>query len=492
MRLQVVGTTRLRTMTEGLAKQVISRRDAYNLNELEAPAPVQDSNEQEPYTKRFLETARSQEQNHARDDACGPQNTNGIAGGRARSSSTEAKTSTPDPSHTSRVVTELYTLSYLILFSLLGTLARIGLEALTSYPGNPVATSVLWANFGGSLIMGFLSEDGKLFMQHTGAQWDPSSNGPKKSYQRNGHLQGMSVLGATEKAAANKAHRAIKKTIPLYIGLTTGFCGSFTSFSTFIRDVFLALSNDAPTIISTSKSSTSIIHRNGGYSFLALLAVIILTLCLSLSALQLGGHIAIATESITPALPVFLTRKVFDRATVIVAIGSWLGAVFLAIWPPDRPGGPAADGRMSWSKETWRGQAVFALVFAPLGTLARFYISLLLNGRVPSFPLGTFTVNVLGTIILGMAWDLQHVPLGSARGKVGGGLVGCQVLQGIQDGFCGCLTTVSTWVLELTGLRRKHAYFYASMSIGIALASLVVIMGSLRWTRGFDEKVCSS
>jgi CrcB protein len=115
-----------------------------------------------------------------------------------------------------------------------------------------------------------------------------------------------------------------------------------------------------------------------------------------------------------------------------------------------------------------------------------------LNGLKPSFPVGTFVVNIFGTIILAMAWDLQHAPLGSLGGRIGGGLVGCQVLQGVMDGFCGCLTTVSTWVLELTSLRRKHAYTYGVASVGVALAFMTIIMGSLRWTRGFADPVCSS
>lgn len=81
-----------------------------------------------------------------------------------------------------------------------------------------------------------------------------------------------------------------------------------------------------------------------------------------------------------------------------------------------------------------------------------------------------------------MCWDLQHVRLG---GLAGGGVTGTQVLQGVQDGFCGCLTTVSTWVFELKGLKRRHAYRYGSSSVGVSLALLVVIMGTLKWTRGF-------
>lgn len=154
----------------------------------------------------------------------------------------------------------------------------------------------------------------------------------------------------------------------------------------------------------------------------------------------------------------------------------------MAIFPPDRPGGPVGDA--SWSQETWRSQALFALVFAPPGCLLRFYTSLHLNGRIKAFPLGTFAVNIFGTAMEAMFLDLQRVPIG--------GMVGCQVLQGVSDGFCGCLTTVSTWVAELTGLRLRHAYFYGVMSVIMALSLMIIIMGSLQWTNGFVDPLCTT
>jgi fluoride exporter len=158
---------------------------------------------------------------------------------------------------------------------------------------------------------------------------------------------------------------------------------------------------------------------------------------------SLWGHLAIFLEPYLPSLPYAFTRRVLDRLIVELAWGSWLGAVFLAIWPPDR---------LSGGQDAWRGRAVFALVFAPLGCLSRFYASLYLNKLTPSFPLGTFVVNIFGTAVLGMCYVLQHVPTG--------GVVGCHVLQGIEDGFCGCLTTVSTWASELSSLGKGHAYRY--------------------------------
>ncbi|RHZ43178.1 FluC/FEX family fluoride channel [Aspergillus thermomutatus] len=374
----------------------------------------------------------------------------------------------------SKHATHLFTLSYLVFFSIFGTLARLGLQALTFYPGAPVVTGVLWANVGGSLLMGFFLEDKNLFREEWG---QPPPHNPRED------------SNAARERANN--HKSVKKTIPLYIGLTTGFCGSFTSFSSFIRDVFLALTNDLP-----DPSVSSITSRNGGYSFMALLAILLTTVALSLSALICGAHLALAFDRFTPSFPFRLTRRVIDPLFVLLGWGCWLGAVFLAIWPPDRS---ASNNNSSNSApETWRGRAVFAIVFAPLGCLLRYYISLYLNRRVPVFPLGTFTVNIFGTVVLAMCFDLQRVDgvgtaiAADARSASYAILTSCQVLQGVMDGFCGCATTVSTWVAELNGLsRRRQAYVYGVASVAVALGFFVVIAGSLGWTRGFVDPVCT-
>jgi len=370
----------------------------------------------------------------------------------------------------SRLATELYTISYLIIFSILGTLARLGVQWLTSYPGAPSIFPVLWANFGGTLFMGFLSQDQRLFREEWGQAPLPTTpvdeeKAPEEASQ----------------AARASAHAKVKKTLPLYIGLATGFCGSFTSFSTFMRDVFLAFVNDL-----ASPDASTQLQRNRGYSFMAGLAVVIITIAVSFTALKVGAHIASALHRFTPSLPFRFTRKILDPLMVVISCGAWLGAVFMAIWPPDRPGGPSSRG--SWANETWRGQAIFACVFAPAGCLLRFYVSLKLNPLIPSFPLGTFAANVFGTAVLGMAYDLQHVNISTSG--VGGGRVACQVLQGIMDGFDGCLTTVSTWILEIEGLKRWHAYKYAFSTIVAGVAVLVVVMGSVKWSVGWTTVAC--
>ena len=401
----------------------------------------------------------------------------------------------------SAIATQLYTISYLILFAILGTLARLGLQAITFYPGAPVALGELWANFGGSLFMGFLSEDRRLFSDEWGdvrtlKSISNGGNDRKENVEDDGANAGngdQEMNPEVTTTNAKRVHGTVKKTIPLYIGLATGFCGSFTSFSSFMRDVFLSLSNDLPTpssYPSLPATNTTTTSRNGGESFMAVVAVILLIVCLCLSALFFGAHVANALDGVMPTIPHTFVQRYMDRLIVIIAWGSWVGAISMAIWPPDRPGGPAGHNYVSWKQETWRGQAIYAVVFAPVGCLLRFYSSIYLNNLLPSFPLGTFAVNILGTAVLGMAWDLQHAPLSSSMSVAGGSIVGCQVLQGVQDGFCGCLTTVSTWVSELSSLRRKHSYLYGFTSIAVALAFLVIIMGSLRWKHGFITKAC--
>lgn len=352
------------------------------------------------------------------------------------------------PATTTHALSELYTTAYLILFAILGTLARVGLTALTTYPGAPVTFGVVWANFGGCVVMGFLVADRGLFRTTTTASSTNDSAVADKEQ------------GRDESA---KSHLAFKKTLPLYNGLATGFCGSFTSFSSFVADAFLAISNDL-----VSPAATHDPSRAGGYSFMALLGVLLSNTCLSLGGLFAGAHLAAALGPWTPSLRYASTRRVLDPLAVFLGWGCWVGAVAMAAVPPH---------------DAWRGRVLFALVFAPLGCMARYYLSAQLNGRAPSFPLGTFAANVGGTAVLGMTYDLAHVPLG--------GVVGCQVLQGVQDGFCGCLTTVSTWVVELTTLPRRGAYVYGVASVVAGLVVMIAIMGGLRWTDGFHGLMCT-
>ncbi|KAH6636362.1 tRNA synthetases class I (M)-domain-containing protein [Chaetomium tenue] len=362
--------------------------DTYtNLDETADVSPIQNPHEEPIHRFRSLEQTRAQEQEFVREQ-------------KRHRQPPEPEKPEEAKYDVSRLLTQLYIVSYLIFFSILGTLARLGLQALTNYPGIPIIFTSIWPNFAGSLVMGFLSEDRMLFREAQAPTPSPAPTPPP---------------------------------------------------------------------------------RNGGHTFLALLSIPLITLSLSLSALFLGAHLAIALAPILPSL--HRTPHAWaDRAAVPLAWGCWLGAVLLAALPPA-------------GHTAWRGEVLFALVFAPLGCLVRFGVSLWLNGRVAAFPVGTFVVNVAGTAVLAAAWDLAHSGAVGGGGGVGEGAmvtvtVGCQVLAGVQDGFCGCLTTVSTWVGELAALRRRHAYVYGGASVLGGLAVVVAVMGGVRWSEGYEPGAC--
>lgn len=445
-------------------ERAASEGNEAGLTEVAAPVPVAERERGDALEDEEEKAGQAAHDGDSTDDYADAELASGTALERAHSSqeSVPAKGSGEDEkaagsaqaSTAATAWNETVIVSWLIFFSLFGTLARLGVEALTTYPFTPVASTVLWANLGGSLCLGFLLEDRRLFSKTVPTH-----------------------LITNDKEATHGHIARHQKTLPLYIGLATGFCGSFTSFSTFITDAFLTLANRLDSASPTSPYHTipvtSIPERNGGYSFLAVVGVLIVHPAVSISALKTGAHIALATDRVMPGIPQRFISCWLDCMVLILGLGCWIGAVLLSIFPP----GPAS---------AWRSRATLPLIFSPLGALLRFYLSRHLNSRVPSFPLGTFTANIIGTVIEAVCYVLQHTDNVVLRND----LVdtdACTVLQGLTQGFCGCLTTVSTWVAELDGLRRRHAWVYGLMSVAVALGFQVAIMGSVLWARGFVD-----
>ncbi|KAI1125693.1 CrcB-like protein-domain-containing protein [Nemania abortiva] len=380
-----------------------------------------------------------------------------------------------------RIKTEVFIVSHLIFFSILGTLARLGLGSLTTYAASPVHFGdSLWPNFTGTLILGFLSEGSEL-LHHPRATRSiarpyPDANPAPARPDTPRHSTHASRRSESQTRDGRRGSSQNLTPTPLHIGLATGFCGSFTTFSTFMRDCFTELSGiAAPTGLAPSP----------GRDFMGVAAVLFVTIGSCVTGLKLGAHIAIFLRGFNRRVPRRVVRWL-DYASLVLGIGAWIGAVIMAVVPPDRPGGP-----VSHATETWRGQVLFGLVFAPVGCLLRFVVSMRMNSLVVGFPLGTFVVNILGTLVLAVAWDLQRLPNRDISARIGRDLISCQVLQGVQDGFCGCLTTVSTWVLELSGLRRRHAYRYGLATLAVGLVIVVTIMGSLKWTIGLSQPICT-
>lgn len=102
---------------------------------------------------------------------------------------------------------------------------------------------------------------------------------------------------------------------------------------------------------------------------------------------------------------------------------------------------------------------------------SRFVLSKLIQVWSPlSFPLGTFTVNILGCLVIGFLSGL-HWP---------GGWMSPSVKLVLTTGFCGGFTTFSTFMNESSALMRDGNYLYVALYLGlsVALGLLAVVAGN--------------
>lgn len=169
-----------------------------------------------------------------------------------------------------------------------------------------------------------------------------------------------------------------------------------------------------------------------------------MTLALSMTGLQLGTHLGEAILSSirkAPSAPTSLiphdTRSnttlprpnpkpalpppywtPLDGILIVICVAIWVGMIIAAVFTPET------------SRSSWR-HVTLGTCFAPAGAILRWYLSRF-NSRVKSFPVGTFAANIGGSIFLAAIVCLQHTPAAGGKSPLA-----CQVLGGLQDGFCG-------------------------------------------------------
>ena len=102
------------------------------------------------------------------------------------------------------------------------------------------------------------------------------------------------------------------------------------------------------------------------------------------------------------------------------------------------------------------------------GAASRYLLDRSVQGRHETgFPFGTFAVNVLATLVLGFV-----------TGAVVGGPVPMWVATLVGTGFCGALSTWSTFAYETLRLAEERSVRAAAtnvvVSVGVGLAAAVV------------------
>ncbi len=107
-----------------------------------------------------------------------------------------------------------------------------------------------------------------------------------------------------------------------------------------------------------------------------------------------------------------------------------------------------------------------------LGSVSRYLVAKFVQGHaLSSFPWGTFLVNVLGCLLIGLFYGLAEK----------GTILSPGVRLFLTVGFCGGFTTFSTFAIENLALMRDGAFFlfllYTGLSIFLGL--LAVYLGHL-------------
>lgn len=256
-------------------------------------------------------------------------------------------------------------------------------------------------------------------------------------------IVGTAVMGViiSHKKLLQEKHKAV------YQGIATGLCGSITTFSSWNSEA-------ATVLLQANRSSVDNAER-----FVSWMTILILGGGMPIAALAFGKHLARLSRWSDGRLGDEEGREGLSRGCVIAEtvsiVAAWLCCTVLVVALPF---------------EFSRFDLMFSAVLAVAGTYVRWHLAPL-NSVFSDFKLGTFVVNVLGSWILGSVLVVED-HFGPRLNTLG-----LAFLTGVATGFCGCLTTVSTFAVELTSLSLRGSYIYGLTSVVLAQLGLILIRG---------------
>ncbi|CAK8682709.1 unnamed protein product [Clavelina lepadiformis] len=222
----------------------------------------------------------------------------------------------------------------------------------------------------------------------------------------------------------------------LYTGLVLGFCGSYTTWSTWSQQLSLL-------VIGETKS--------GAQSQLLFLICLIVGMYVFFGSYRVGQDFG-RTIGRKVGVRVMRRGKAVSDVTSTIVLAVCLPCFILLIVL-----------NISARAKT----ILLALIFAPVGACLRLWLSHFKVIRY-HFPLGTFICNICGAVLL----SLLHVIVIRVPGIhcIDSSVIcwPAAAIYSVDIGFCGCLTTVSALVSETYDIIQNHklyAYSYAAVSV---------------------------
>lgn len=344
--------------------------------------------------------------------------------------------------------------SFLLAFtsaSILGTYTRVGLNELSSYEPSYVAPgSVLWSNLVACMIMGMLQDLKK------GGWFEPDE------------------LSNT------------------FVVLTTGYCGALSSYATMMLEMFLHSTSLMPSDI-----SNGIKLPNRAYGIMEFLSVLLVQLIVSMGSYVFGRSFAkhlilplgpqmdlpeekneLVPEPSVSEIKVLWTYKAVKTFHLVLSISAVPLIALIVV---------LSGVYNNKSRSLW---TLPELLCIP-GGLLRYYLAVWFNPSLEFFPLGTFYANQFAVITLAaFTMCLRGRSNADLSMPIAKTITQCHVLSALSTGFSGTLSTISTFINEGYHLPLSKALIYYGLSIGGSYCLLVVMLGSIAWTRGLTNSLC--
>jgi len=125
----------------------------------------------------------------------------------------------------------------------------------------------------------------------------------------------------------------------------------------------------------------------------------------------------------------------------------------------------------------WSGAAaaatLFTLLFAPPGALLRYWLGARYNAWPEHLRLGTLLANLGACAVMVLV-----VAAMAAHGCFDARPWAAAALRGVASGFCGSLSTMSTFVAQLHEMDKVHALAYGLLSWAGALALMCTTLAA--------------
>ncbi|ESL11189.1 hypothetical protein TRSC58_01070 [Trypanosoma rangeli SC58] len=231
----------------------------------------------------------------------------------------------------------------------------------------------------------------------------------------------------------------------IFRSLLAGFCGSLTTFSSWMLDT---VGRDTAALAFgelLSGLTIPFVFLLWGHDTVSMLRAVTGSTRgrrVSLSTSLAGGH---SCRQLHLANIVFLALSVVMAVVIPIAVEVAVSRGLLDVSLIDRR----------------------SVIFAPLGAVPRYVLGHLLNGtgRFWRLPVGTFTANLIAVLLMGITdYYFRHE-----------GNVWCKI---VMNGLCGSLSTVSSFINEIVAMyslgHRRSAYIYAAASVAVSAAIMAV------------------